>query len=299
LPEDRRVTVLSLTPQGKYVATVIDQQMKDYFKYIFSNMTEFEQDMVIRSITLLNESMAKSKMCYTPLGWSHPISFYKTLVNCKQVEVCIVEIVKNFLSIALELTILFILISFLISLVQDFIPYEKMQKVLSGRNALYGAFAALLLAFVTRGWFLLFFLGRLVDRYGRRIMLTTWTLSEAVRTRAFWFVMICGAIPAMIDTGITLHIFPTLSQQGIDRMAWGIAQGFMNIPLGLIWPFFSFSATMAPVRFGSLYDPFFNRMKIRIKINNRPFGRRWGAKVLWNTRALHVNVHLVLPHHSL
>lgn len=68
LPDDRRVSILSLTVQGKYVATTIDQQMKDYLGDIFSNMTEFEQDMVIRSIKLLNESMAKSKMCCTPLG---------------------------------------------------------------------------------------------------------------------------------------------------------------------------------------------------------------------------------------
>lgn len=59
------------------------------------------------------------------------------------------EIFKSFLSIALELTILFVAISFLISLIQGFIPYEKLQRVLSGKNAIYGAFAALLLAFVT------------------------------------------------------------------------------------------------------------------------------------------------------
>lgn len=59
------------------------------------------------------------------------------------------EILNSFLSIALELTILFVAISFLISLMQGFIPYEKLQKVLSGKNVIYGAFAALLLAFVT------------------------------------------------------------------------------------------------------------------------------------------------------
>lgn len=68
LPEDRRVYILTLTVQGKFAATAIDQQMNDYLKDIFSNMTEFEQDMVVRSIHLLNESMAKSKMCCSPLG---------------------------------------------------------------------------------------------------------------------------------------------------------------------------------------------------------------------------------------
>ncbi|MCI3921161.1 MarR family transcriptional regulator [Paenibacillus sp. TRM 82003] len=68
LPEDRRVSILSLTPQGKYAAAVIDQQMKEYLNDIFSRMSEFEQDMVLRSIRLLNDSMAKSKMCCAPLG---------------------------------------------------------------------------------------------------------------------------------------------------------------------------------------------------------------------------------------
>lgn len=59
------------------------------------------------------------------------------------------DILKSFISIALELTVLFIGISFLISLIQGLIPYEKMQKVLAGRNAVLGAFAAIVLAFIT------------------------------------------------------------------------------------------------------------------------------------------------------
>lgn len=56
---------------------------------------------------------------------------------------------KSFLSIALELTILFIVISFLISLLQGFIPYEKIEKKLAGRNKLIAAFAAIIFAFIT------------------------------------------------------------------------------------------------------------------------------------------------------
>jgi MFS family permease len=162
----------------------------------------------------------------------------------------------------------------------------------------------------------------------------SWTLSEAARTKAFWFVMICGAIPAMINTGITFQIFSILAQQGIDRMAtafvlslipivsfscsllsgfvvervkahrvlslafalnivtpiililansysvvilfaitWGIAQGFMNIPLGVIWPnYFGrkhlgsiqgvthtagvIGSALGPIQFGWAYDQF-------------------------------------------
>lgn len=56
---------------------------------------------------------------------------------------------KSFLSIALELTVLFVVISFLISLLQGFIPYEKIEKKLAGKNKLFAAFAAIVFAFIT------------------------------------------------------------------------------------------------------------------------------------------------------
>lgn len=46
-----------------------------------------------------------------------------------------------------------------------------------------------------------------------------WTLSEAVRTRAFWYLMICSAIPAMIYTGITFQFFSMMSLKDIDRQS--------------------------------------------------------------------------------
>lgn len=62
-PDDRRVNLLSLTTEGKYVAASIDQQMNDYLNEIFSHMNDFEKETVIRSIKLLNEAMAKSSQC--------------------------------------------------------------------------------------------------------------------------------------------------------------------------------------------------------------------------------------------
>ncbi|MBT2725681.1 permease [Bacillus sp. ISL-75] len=59
------------------------------------------------------------------------------------------DTLKSFLSIALELTVLFIVISFLISLLQGFIPYEKIEKKLAGKNKLLAAFAAIVFAFIT------------------------------------------------------------------------------------------------------------------------------------------------------
>lgn len=67
LPEDRRVYQLSLTTQGKFIAAAIDAQMNQYLKEVFSHMSEFERDMVIKSITLLNEAMSKSSVCCTPI----------------------------------------------------------------------------------------------------------------------------------------------------------------------------------------------------------------------------------------
>ncbi|MHA7967802.1 MarR family winged helix-turn-helix transcriptional regulator [Paenibacillus sp. CAU 1782] len=68
-PNDRRVYLLSLTTEGKFVATIIDQQMNAYLNEVFSNLNDFEKETVIRSIKLLNEAMSKSSLCCsTPKG---------------------------------------------------------------------------------------------------------------------------------------------------------------------------------------------------------------------------------------
>ncbi|MDR7071077.1 permease [Fictibacillus barbaricus] len=59
------------------------------------------------------------------------------------------ETFKSFLSIAIELTVLFVVISFAINLVQAYIPYEKVEKYLSGKNKGMAAAFALIFAFVT------------------------------------------------------------------------------------------------------------------------------------------------------
>lgn len=67
LPDDRRVSQLTLTAQGKYVAAKIDAEMNQYLNEVFSNMSEFEREMVIKSVKLLNEAMSKSTVCCRPL----------------------------------------------------------------------------------------------------------------------------------------------------------------------------------------------------------------------------------------
>lgn len=59
------------------------------------------------------------------------------------------DVFLDFLSIGFELTILFFGISFIISLLQGLIPYEKVEKYLFQANKLVGAAVAIILAFVT------------------------------------------------------------------------------------------------------------------------------------------------------
>lgn len=66
-PTDRRVSTLALTVEGKYVAATIDHQMNAYLDDVFSFMTEFEKETVLRSIKLMNEAMAKSDYCCKPM----------------------------------------------------------------------------------------------------------------------------------------------------------------------------------------------------------------------------------------
>lgn len=64
---DKRVYVLQLTTQGKAIATSIDTQMNQYLEEVFSFMSDFEKETVIRSLKLLNSSMEKSNMCCHPV----------------------------------------------------------------------------------------------------------------------------------------------------------------------------------------------------------------------------------------
>jgi len=63
--EDRRISILSLTEEGEEVNKLIDKQMNDYIQEIFSQMNEFEKDIVIRSLKLLNDRMVKTSVCCT------------------------------------------------------------------------------------------------------------------------------------------------------------------------------------------------------------------------------------------
>ncbi len=57
--KDRRVSLLSLTTEGKRVMKQIDLYMADRVEQLFAVMTPFEQEVVTRSIGLVNEALAK------------------------------------------------------------------------------------------------------------------------------------------------------------------------------------------------------------------------------------------------
>lgn len=69
--------------------------------------------------------------------------------NIKGDFIMVGKILQDFISIAIELTALFIGISFLVSLLQGLIPYQKLNKYLSGRNTFIGVTAAIAFAFIT------------------------------------------------------------------------------------------------------------------------------------------------------
>ncbi len=62
-PEDRRVSLLGLTVSGEEALQRIDRYMAINIERIFSVMTTFEQETVVRSLGLLNEALAKSGCC--------------------------------------------------------------------------------------------------------------------------------------------------------------------------------------------------------------------------------------------
>jgi DNA-binding MarR family transcriptional regulator len=61
-PEDKRVTNLELTDNGKSVARAIDHQVNEYIAEIFMQMTEFERETVQHSLQLLAEKMNRSSL---------------------------------------------------------------------------------------------------------------------------------------------------------------------------------------------------------------------------------------------
>ncbi|ADG81330.1 transcriptional regulator, MarR family [Thermincola ferriacetica] len=65
-PEDRRIYLLSLTTAGEELENRIDERMKAFIDNILSQFTEFERDMVVKSVQLLNKAILKAGACCLP-----------------------------------------------------------------------------------------------------------------------------------------------------------------------------------------------------------------------------------------
>ncbi|RCW71995.1 MFS transporter [Saliterribacillus persicus] len=64
-----------------------------------------------------------------------------------------------------------------------------------------------------------------------------WTLKEAMKTRAFWAILICVGIPAMVNTGITFHITSIFNSNGLSLGVSAMVLSLMaiaGIPMSLI-----------------------------------------------------------------
>nr|WP_270182526.1 MFS transporter [Alkalihalobacillus sp. CinArs1] len=58
---------------------------------------------------------------------------------------------------------------------------------------------------------------------------TNWTVKEAMRTRAFWLILFCVSIPALVNTGLTFHLFSILGEQGVPDQTAALILSIMAI----------------------------------------------------------------------
>jgi DNA-binding MarR family transcriptional regulator len=65
-PNDNRIQILSLTPEGEAIDQSIDFQVNKNLYSVLEHLSDFERESVIRSIKLLNDSMEKSNICCIP-----------------------------------------------------------------------------------------------------------------------------------------------------------------------------------------------------------------------------------------
>lgn len=56
-----------------------------------------------------------------------------------------------------------------------------------------------------------------------------WTLKEAMRTKAFWLILFCVSIPAMVNTGLTFHLFSIFGESRMDPKYAAIVLSLMAI----------------------------------------------------------------------
>lgn len=55
----------------------------------------------------------------------------------------------------------------------------------------------------------------------------SWTLKEAIKTRAFWFILYCVGVPALVNTAMVFHLPSILKGNGLDMNLATIALSIM------------------------------------------------------------------------
>ncbi len=55
---------------------------------------------------------------------------------------------------------------------------------------------------------------------------TSWRLNEAIRTKAFWFILFCVSLPALVNTGVTFHL---VSLMGEKELGDGLAALILSL----------------------------------------------------------------------
>ncbi|MDL4840146.1 MFS transporter [Aquibacillus rhizosphaerae] len=57
----------------------------------------------------------------------------------------------------------------------------------------------------------------------------SWSLKEAMRTRAFWFILFCVSVPALVNTGVTFHIVSIAEGKGLTAGTAALVLSLMAI----------------------------------------------------------------------
>ncbi|WP_171038150.1 MFS transporter [Aquibacillus sediminis] len=57
----------------------------------------------------------------------------------------------------------------------------------------------------------------------------SWTLSEAMKTRTFWFVLFCICVPSLVNTGVTFHITSIAEGKGLTAETGALVLSMMAI----------------------------------------------------------------------
>ncbi|WP_431799998.1 MFS transporter [Halobacillus andaensis] len=57
----------------------------------------------------------------------------------------------------------------------------------------------------------------------------SWTLKEAMRTRAFWLILFCVSVPALVNTGVTFHLVSIIQGKGMTESVAALVLTLMAI----------------------------------------------------------------------